>query len=199
MADAWDLNDDELLSNWDRVQNEYKTYHSLSSKGITQITPDLQARIEANPLQNLPNGNPDPVTSTQPPPSPPSATAAQVPSTAQQPVQTFIGPAIPDDYVRPQQAEAEAEAEAEADAVAGAATNSAEPAASLPRQRQQQQQQQQTQPQAAAMPPLPEAVLNNTNSPNLKNLIMSWYYAGYYTGLHEGQQQQQQQQQQRQG
>jgi hypothetical protein len=24
---------------------------------------------------------------------------------------------------------------------------------------------------------------------NLKNLMMSWYYAGYYTGLHAGQQQ----------
>ena len=24
----------------------------------------------------------------------------------------------------------------------------------------------------------------------LKNLMMSWYYAGYYTGLYEGQQQQ---------
>jgi len=24
---------------------------------------------------------------------------------------------------------------------------------------------------------------------NLKNLMMSWYYAGYYTGLHTGQQQ----------
>ena len=23
---------------------------------------------------------------------------------------------------------------------------------------------------------------------NLKNLMMSWYYAGYYTGLYEGQQ-----------
>jgi hypothetical protein len=23
---------------------------------------------------------------------------------------------------------------------------------------------------------------------NMKNLLMSWYYAGYYTGLYEGQQ-----------
>jgi len=26
------------------------------------------------------------------------------------------------------------------------------------------------------------------NDEALKNLMMSWYYAGYYTGLHEGQQ-----------
>lgn len=25
---------------------------------------------------------------------------------------------------------------------------------------------------------------------SLKNLMMSWYYAGYYTGMYEGQQQQ---------
>jgi hypothetical protein len=25
---------------------------------------------------------------------------------------------------------------------------------------------------------------------NLKNIMMSWYYAGYYTGLYTGQQQQ---------
>lgn len=28
----------------------------------------------------------------------------------------------------------------------------------------------------------------------LRNLMMSWYFAGYYTGLYEGQQQAQQQQ-----
>jgi hypothetical protein len=28
----------------------------------------------------------------------------------------------------------------------------------------------------------------------LRNLMMSWYYAGYYTGLYEGQQQRQRQQ-----
>ncbi|KAL8965343.1 MAG: hypothetical protein Q9183_003904, partial [Haloplaca sp. 2 TL-2023] len=43
----------------------------------------------------------------------------------------------------------------------------------------------------------PQCILNGKSSPTvsavqndaLKNLMMSWYYAGYYTGLHEGQQQ----------
>lgn len=30
---------------------------------------------------------------------------------------------------------------------------------------------------------------NAVHDENLKNLLMSWYYAGYYTGLYEGQQQ----------
>lgn len=31
--------------------------------------------------------------------------------------------------------------------------------------------------------------LHAVHDENLKNLLMSWYYAGYYTGLYEGQQQ----------
>ncbi len=30
---------------------------------------------------------------------------------------------------------------------------------------------------------------NAVHDDGLKNLLMSWYYAGYYTGLYEGQQQ----------
>ncbi|KAM0689482.1 hypothetical protein Q7P36_010353 [Cladosporium allicinum] len=41
------------------------------------------------------------------------------------------------------------------------------------------------QPGAGAMP---QALLNSVQDEGLKNLIMSWYYAGYYTGLLEGQQ-----------
>ncbi|KAK5127502.1 hypothetical protein LTR85_006841 [Meristemomyces frigidus] len=32
------------------------------------------------------------------------------------------------------------------------------------------------------------ALLNTVQDEGLKNLMMSWYYAGYYTGLYEGQQ-----------
>jgi hypothetical protein len=31
--------------------------------------------------------------------------------------------------------------------------------------------------------------LNAVHDESLKNLLMSWYYAGYYTGLYEGQRQ----------
>ncbi|KAM0803251.1 hypothetical protein BDR22DRAFT_840065 [Usnea florida] len=36
---------------------------------------------------------------------------------------------------------------------------------------------------------MPLAVINDVKDEALKNLMMSWYYAGYYTGLYEGQQQ----------
>ncbi|EKV19484.1 Survival motor neuron [Penicillium digitatum] len=37
--------------------------------------------------------------------------------------------------------------------------------------------------------PMPHPIMANVQDESLKNLMMSWYYAGYYTGLHEGQQQ----------
>ncbi|KAF4766014.1 hypothetical protein N7455_005786 [Penicillium solitum] len=44
---------------------------------------------------------------------------------------------------------------------------------------------------AASTPamPMPHPIMANIQDESLKNLMMSWYYAGYYTGLHEGQQQ----------
>ncbi|KAL1302856.1 hypothetical protein AAFC00_003186 [Neodothiora populina] len=35
---------------------------------------------------------------------------------------------------------------------------------------------------------MPQAMMNTVQDEGLKNLMMSWYYAGYYTGLYEGQQ-----------
>ncbi|KAH7094838.1 hypothetical protein FB567DRAFT_14829 [Paraphoma chrysanthemicola] len=37
---------------------------------------------------------------------------------------------------------------------------------------------------------VPQALLGTVQDENLKNIMMSWYYAGYYTGLYTGQQQQ---------
>ncbi|OAF59632.1 hypothetical protein VC83_03988 [Pseudogymnoascus destructans] len=41
---------------------------------------------------------------------------------------------------------------------------------------------------SSAQPPLPQHLIGAVGDENLKNLLMSWYYAGYYTGLYEGQQ-----------
>jgi len=38
-------------------------------------------------------------------------------------------------------------------------------------------------------PALPQQMIGQVRDEGLKNLLMSWYYAGYYTGLYEGQQQ----------
>jgi len=43
------------------------------------------------------------------------------------------------------------------------------------------------------LPPIPQNIVGGAENEVLRNLMMSWYYAGYYTGLYEGQQQQQRQ------
>ncbi|KAK3706018.1 hypothetical protein LTR37_013012 [Vermiconidia calcicola] len=44
-------------------------------------------------------------------------------------------------------------------------------------------------PAVSGLPALPQALMATVQNEDLKNLMMSWYYAGYYTGLLEGKQQ----------
>ncbi|KAK3631511.1 hypothetical protein LTR56_012265 [Elasticomyces elasticus] len=46
----------------------------------------------------------------------------------------------------------------------------------------------QAMPAASATAAVPQMLLNQVQDDGLKNVMMSWYYAGYYTGLYEGQQ-----------
>ncbi|QSZ32089.1 hypothetical protein DSL72_001658 [Monilinia vaccinii-corymbosi] len=46
-------------------------------------------------------------------------------------------------------------------------------------------------PPSSSTPTLPPQLIGQVHDESLKNLLMSWYYAGYYTGLYEGQQQKQ--------
>jgi len=41
---------------------------------------------------------------------------------------------------------------------------------------------------SARSPALPQHLIGQVHDEGLKNLLMSWYYAGYYTGLFEGRQ-----------
>ncbi|KAF2771329.1 hypothetical protein EJ03DRAFT_38967 [Teratosphaeria nubilosa] len=46
-------------------------------------------------------------------------------------------------------------------------------------------------PVAPALPggaAVPQALMSTVQDEGLKNIMMSWYYAGYYTGVYEGQQ-----------
>ncbi|KAH7389354.1 hypothetical protein DE146DRAFT_160818 [Phaeosphaeria sp. MPI-PUGE-AT-0046c] len=78
-----------------------------------------------------------------------------------------------------------------------AETGNAE-AVNVQRQNPNPSQQQQAQPagvedparqEAAPASAMPQALLGTVQDENMKNIMMSWYYAGYYTGLHAGQQQ----------
>ncbi|KAI6248376.1 hypothetical protein HI914_03656 [Erysiphe necator] len=41
---------------------------------------------------------------------------------------------------------------------------------------------------ASSTPLVPQLLIGQVQDEGIKNLLMSWYYAGYYTGLYEGQQ-----------
>ncbi|KAE9977491.1 hypothetical protein BLS_001395 [Venturia inaequalis] len=43
-------------------------------------------------------------------------------------------------------------------------------------------------PKTTGTTSIPQVLLNNVQDESLRNVMMSWYYAGYYTGLHEVQQ-----------
>ncbi|KAF1820346.1 SMN family protein Smn1 [Dissoconium aciculare CBS 342.82] len=43
-------------------------------------------------------------------------------------------------------------------------------------------------PAPPGIPTIPQALLGSSQDENMKNIMMSWYYAGYYTGLYDGQQ-----------
>ncbi|PKY01896.1 hypothetical protein P168DRAFT_306144 [Aspergillus campestris IBT 28561] len=85
-------------------------------------------------------------------------------------------------------------AEAEGQCVEAAQTTEGPAAASNPPPAGGNQQQQQSAPTATAATapatatPMPHPLLSQVQDEGLKNLMMSWYYAGYYTGLYEGQQ-----------
>ncbi|KAF1940803.1 hypothetical protein EJ02DRAFT_503922 [Clathrospora elynae] len=67
-----------------------------------------------------------------------------------------------------------------------------------PKQEPRRSEQQQQGPSQGAEPPaphvgalaasMPQAIFGTVQDENLKNIMMSWYYAGYFTGLHAGQQ-----------
>ncbi|KAK4957950.1 hypothetical protein LTR10_004375 [Elasticomyces elasticus] len=46
----------------------------------------------------------------------------------------------------------------------------------------------QAMPATSATAAVSQMLLNQVQDDGLKNVMMSWYYAGYYTGLYEGQQ-----------
>ncbi|QDS76414.1 hypothetical protein FKW77_004097 [Venturia effusa] len=57
-----------------------------------------------------------------------------------------------------------------------------------PALRQQSEPGQSQETAAATVKPMPQTLLDSVQDESLRNMMMSWYYAGYYTGLHEGQQ-----------
>ncbi|KAI5845430.1 hypothetical protein BZA05DRAFT_150123 [Tricharina praecox] len=187
-AEIWD--DSMLVEAWDEAMGEYKKYHSIAATGE-----DPKILVET-----MEKGAAVPVV--------PDAVAGAVIASSSSGEAKIIGPVMPrtedqdptqmeitiEESPPPAVKEPETETETvKAEAVAvetEAAPAGQEPAALTP-------------PSAAA--PFPFSVQHPAgaaagyaiggNDEVMRNLMMSWYWAGYYAGLHEGRQQGQQPQQ----
>ncbi|KAI9038488.1 uncharacterized protein KD926_010700 [Aspergillus affinis] len=98
-----------------------------------------------------------------------------------------LGQEDPDDQV----ADVPMETAGEEAAVAGGSSEAAQPplGESSKSSNGEQKTSSEAQPTGGnPMAAMPHAALSQVQDEGLKNLMMSWYFAGYYTGLYEGQQ-----------
>ncbi|CAO2658831.1 Nn.00g065540.m01.CDS01 [Neocucurbitaria sp. VM-36] len=165
---AWD--DSLLIRSWDDAVTEYKKYHSIHKSGEK-----LEDALTEEELRDLRSDYGDLLDKAE----------------------TESGAADPNDDADLEDTDMSLLDANGYDHVAQAETQQQEPKTS--------EQQQQDQSVAAENPvphdgnlaaSMPQAILGTGSYPsyplqdeNLKNIMMSWYYAGYYTGLHAGQQQ----------
>ncbi|OCL05662.1 hypothetical protein AOQ84DRAFT_298466 [Glonium stellatum] len=156
--DAWD--DSALIQSWEEALAEYKKYHSIHAKGqrIEDVLNEEELRELKEELGHIPKQNGDNDIEARP---------------------------------RPQDAEAGDVETGEGEALAEASGQRASDAQQTASRRQEPH----GSAEAAAHPhsvapggSMPQLLLGSVQDENLKNLMMSWYYAGYYTGLYEGQQ-----------
>ncbi|KAL8823982.1 MAG: hypothetical protein Q9191_005390 [Dirinaria sp. TL-2023a] len=163
-AEIWD--DSALIKSWDDALEEYKLYHSVYARGerVEDVLREAEAR---NKCASIAGSSVDSTNSAMP---------AQMDEARQSDLEE--GEVEDGNIVNGKCAEP----------VIESAEQTPLPNGSVP--------------QKPSLPPIvdstaqlpsvasmPNPILNNTKDEYLKNLMMSWYYAGYYTGLYEGQQQ----------
>ncbi|KAF2848008.1 hypothetical protein T440DRAFT_537457 [Plenodomus tracheiphilus IPT5] len=160
-GNAWD--DSLLISSWDEAVVEYKKYHSIHKTGKK-----LEHVLTDEELKELRGDYGDLIEETDTP----------------------LGSAVTNGDADEEDAEMELESGDEDRSVSNAQPQKVRyRARSWPQQNQ-------SPGTAAAIPEsgdlgaaVSQALLGSVQDENLKNIMMSWYYAGYYTGLHAGQQQ----------
>ncbi|EUC27161.1 hypothetical protein COCCADRAFT_112406 [Bipolaris zeicola 26-R-13] len=163
---AWD--DSLLISSWDDALNEYKKYHSIHQSGKR-----LEDVLTEEEVKELREGYGDLIEETEP-------TSGA----------TETNGITPNDDADMSNAEISCVAQSEKTCLV-----QQEPGQS---EQQNTHDTQSPRAEAASAPgaaetlaeAVPQAMLGTVKDENLKNIMMSWYYAGYYTGLHAGQQQQ---------
>ncbi|KAK1139583.1 hypothetical protein N8T08_000656 [Aspergillus melleus] len=150
--------DSALVQSWDEAVDEYKLYHSIQAKG--ENVEDVLREAEAAEL--TPDDAP--------------------------------GQEDPDDKV----ADVPMETAGEEGAAVGDVSEAAQPPIGESSKSSNGAQNASFETQSTEANPLasgtslgaamPHAALSQVQDEGLKNLMMSWYFAGYYTGLYEGQQ-----------
>ncbi|KAF2399045.1 hypothetical protein EJ06DRAFT_583029 [Trichodelitschia bisporula] len=169
---AWD--DSALIESWDSALAEYKKYHSIHAKG--QSLEDVLTAEELEQLQaqrefvrtggRSTNGR-----------EPDASTEGNFESSLEEAEEGEL-----DDGA------------SEAMALDGDSDDDL-PQPAIGPDLPQTAQSTMTQQQPSATEPQPQnqsggaGIPQAVQDPTLKNLVMSWYYAGYYSGLHDGQQQ----------
>ncbi|KAL1797349.1 hypothetical protein ACET3X_003955 [Alternaria dauci] len=162
---AWD--DALLIDSWDSAVDEYKKYHSIHQSGKK-----LEDVLTEDELKELRADYGDLMDEAE--------TASAAPETN--------GVADHEDVDTPM-----SEANGVAQSDQGGPSPQQEPDLSGQQEAQIQSPRTEAPPVSHAAASLadamPQAILGTVQDENMKNVIMSWYYAGYYTGLHAGQQQ----------
>ncbi|MCJ1452655.1 hypothetical protein MMC28_002998 [Mycoblastus sanguinarius] len=163
-AEVWD--DSALLQSWDEALAEYKLYHSIHARGerVEDVIKDAEAGAED--------------TSTK------EALYPEVETT------TGAHGVVSEELEDGELEDGELE-EVKIDDITqnGDMNGTANPASTFEPIQVQQTLETNTTAEQQAKPGMPNAVIGGVKDEALKNLMMSWYYAGYYTGLYEGQQQ----------
>lgn len=160
-AELWD--DSMLLRSWEDALSEYKLYHSINARGerVEDVLKEFEEREKADVRAG--NGELEVDRNDSVHPSDRGQTNG----------------ALAEDLE-----EGEVETEAEDQLPASHIMSLSEP----PYVNHSDEKDATDQPKTVS--DMPQMVFSSVKDEALRNLMMSWYYAGYYTGLYEGKQHQ---------
>ncbi|KAI9664606.1 MAG: hypothetical protein M1821_006052 [Bathelium mastoideum] len=157
--ELWD--DTALLQTWNAAQAEYQKYHSIHAQG-TDVEDILQQLEAENTEEDGKDENEGP------------SETSNVHISGEYEIPTLTANDVTNVHET-------IDAQVGADQSHAAATNMAsthiQDATQAP-----------SDPQNTERSAMPNALLGSVQDEPLKNLMMSWYYAGYYTGIYEGKQ-----------
>ncbi|PYH97583.1 hypothetical protein BO71DRAFT_416915 [Aspergillus ellipticus CBS 707.79] len=165
--EIWD--DSALVQSWDEAVEEYKLYHSIQARG--ENVEDVLREAEAVE-------NPDVIQDDQPVDDTADHMDADVDVAVVDPAANATAPV---DTHQVSQVDTSLGTVLTSDQAMGGLERPSVPS--------NQETTQTAGPGSLGAAPMPHPALSQVKDEGLKNLMMSWYFAGYYTGLYEGQQQ----------